>query len=88
MHLLKVSTLESNNDIVTLDYAEVVWLAQTFATRFENVTPFLVSFWQGTMELTPATDTWVDQTRLEAKIINTEGNYAETFNNAVRIWSD
>ena len=35
------------------------------------------------MELTPASDTWVDQTRLEAKIINTEGNYAETFNNAV-----
>ena len=35
------------------------------------------------MELTPATDTWVDQARLEAKIINTEGNYAETFNNAV-----
>ena len=75
--------VRKSNDIVTLDYAEVVWLAQTFATRFENVTPFLVSFWQGTMELTPATDTWVDQARLEAKIINTEGNYAETFNNAV-----
>ena len=71
------------NDVITLDYAEVEWLSQTFATRTENVTPFLVSFWQGTMELTPASDTWVDQTRLEAKIINTEGNYAETFNNAV-----
>ena len=62
---------------------QVVWLAQAFATRFENVAPFLISFWQGTMELTPATDTWVDQSRLEAKIINTEGNYAETFNNMV-----
>ena len=71
------------NDIVTLDYAEVEWLSQTFATRVENVTPFLVSFWQGSMELTPSSDTWVDQSRLEAKIINTEGNYAETFNNAV-----
>ena len=75
--------VRKNDDIVTLDYAEVVWLAQTFATRFENVTPFLISFWQGTMELTPASDTWVDQARLEAKIINTEGNYAETFNNMV-----
>ena len=36
------------------------------------------------MELTPATDTWVDQSRLEAKIINTEGDYSETFNNMVR----
>ena len=75
--------VRKNDDIITLDYAEVVWLAQTFATRFENVTPFLISFWQGTMELTPASDTWVDQARLEAKIINTEGNYAETFNNMV-----
>ena len=33
--------------------------------------------------MTPSSDTWVDQSRLEAKIINTEGNYAETFNNAV-----
>ena len=71
------------NDIVTLDYAEVEWLSQTFATRVENVTPFLVSFWQGSMELTPSSDTWVDQSRLEAKIINTEGNYAETFNASV-----
>ena len=75
--------VRKSNDIVTLDYAEVEWLSQTFATRTENVTPFLVSFWQGSMELTPSSDTWVDQTRLEAKIINTEGNYAETFNNAV-----
>ena len=75
--------VRKSNDIVTLDYAEVEWLSQTFATRTENVTPFLVSFWQGSMELTPSSDTWVDQSRLEAKIINTEGNYAETFNNAV-----
>ena len=75
--------VRKSNDIVTLDYAEVEWLSQTFATRTENVTPFLVSFWQGSMELTPSSDTWVDQSRLEAKIINTEGNYAETFNAAV-----
>jgi hypothetical protein len=71
-------------DILTLDYAEVEWLSQTFATRSESVTPFLISFWQGTLELTPASDTWVDTVRLEAKIINTEGNYAETLANAAR----
>jgi hypothetical protein len=71
-------------DILTLDYAEVEWLSQTFATRSESVTPFLISFWQGTLELTPASDTWVDTVRLEAKIINTEGNYAETLANAAK----
>ena len=36
------------------------------------------------MELTPASDTWVDTARLEAKIIQTEGNYAATMDNLAR----
>lgn len=76
--------IRKTGDILTLDYAEVEWLSQTFATRSESVTPFLISFWQGTLELTPGSDTWVDTVRLEAKIINTEGNYAETLANAAR----
>jgi hypothetical protein len=70
--------VRKSGDIVTLDYAEVEWFKQTFATKSESVTPFLVSFWQGTVELSPSSDTWVDTVRLQAKIINTEGNYAET----------
>ena len=76
--------VRKSKDVVTLDYAEVEWLKQSFATRSESVTPFLISFWQGSLELTPATDTWVDTVRLDAKIIQTEGNYAETLSNAVR----
>jgi hypothetical protein len=76
--------IRKTGDILTLDYAEVEWLSQTFATRSESVTPFLISFWQGTLELTPASDTWVDTVRLEAKIILTEGNYAETLANAAK----
>jgi hypothetical protein len=76
--------VRKSKDIVTLDYAEVEWFKQTFATRSESVTPFLISFWQGSVELTPSSDTWVDTTRLDAKIINTEGNYAETLANAVK----
>ena len=82
---LSFSTIEGNNvrksnDVVTLDYAEVEWLKQTFATRTESVTPFMISFWQGTLELTPSSDTWVDTARLNAKVIDVEGNYAETVN--------
>ena len=72
-----------SNDIIVLDYAEEEYLSQTFATRTESVTPFLISFWNGNIELTPASDNWVDQQRLEAKIIETEGDYAETFNKLV-----
>ena len=67
-----------NGDVITLDYSEVEYIKQTFATRTENVTPFVISFWQGTVELTPASDTWIDTVRLDAKVINTEGNYAQT----------
>ena len=74
--------VRKTGDIITLDYTEVEWLSQVFATRTESVTPFLVSFWQGTLEITPASDTWVDTVRIEAKIINTEGDYAQTLANA------
>ena len=81
------SILENNvtrqNDTLTLAYTSEEWLKQNFATRSESVTPFLISFWQGTLELTPASDTWVDTVRLEAKIIKTEGNYDRVLNAAV-----
>ena len=70
--------ISRSNDIVTLDYSEVNWLQQTFATRTETITPFTVSFWQGTIELTPSSDTWVDTVRVQTRIIETEGNYAAT----------
>ena len=77
------NNVRKQNDVLTLDYAEVEYIKQSFATRTESVTPFLISFWNGTLELTPASDNWVDTARLEAKIIEAEGNYVETFNDAV-----
>ena len=76
--------IRKSNDIITLDYADVEWLAQPYGTRTESVTPFLLNFWEGTVELTPATDVWVDTARLEARIIETEGNYAQTVNDLAR----
>jgi len=85
---LNFSTIEGinvrkKNDVITLDYSEVEWLKQSFATRSESVTPFLISFWQGTMEITPSSDTWVDTARLQPKIINVEGDYQSVYNRMV-----
>ena len=79
---LQFSQIEGINvrktgDIITLDYAEVEWLKQIFATRSESVTPFLISFWRGNLELIPSSDTWMDTSRIEARIIDVEGNYTE-----------
>jgi len=75
--------IKKTGDIITLNYTEVEWLKQTFATRTESITPYIISFWQATLELTPPSDTWVDTVLLQPKIINQEGNYAETVATAV-----
>ena len=73
--------IRRQNDIITLDYAEVEWFVQQFGTRWEAVTPFIVAYWNGTLELTPASDTWVDSVLLEPRIINREGNFNATVAN-------
>ena len=76
--LIEGINVKRTGDIVSLDYAEVEYIKQSFGTRSESVTPFMISFWQGTVELNPATDNWVDTVRLEARVINQEGNFAAT----------
>jgi hypothetical protein len=76
--LIEGINVRKTGDIVTLDYVELEWLKQSFATRTESVTPFLINFWKGTLEIIPASDTWVDTVRLEPKVITQEGNYAQT----------
>jgi hypothetical protein len=53
--------------VLTLDYVEDIHIEQLFATRVENVTPYLVSYYGGTIDLLPDSDIWVDQVTLEAK---------------------
>ena len=51
--------------------------------KSESVTPFILNFWEGTIALTPSSDVWVDQKRIDAKIIEAQGNYNEVLENAV-----
>ena len=78
------TNVRKTNDIITLDYSEVAWLTQAFGTRSESVTPFILNFWTGSLDLTPASDVWVDTTRIEARIIDVEGNFEVEFRDAVR----
>ena len=61
--------------VVTLDYTDENWLEQPFATRVENVTPYLVQFWQGQVQLTPDVDVWIDVTQLEVNDVMMEGSF-------------
>lgn len=66
--------------VITLSYAEVEQISQPYATRVENVTPYLVNYYAGTIELNPSSDLWVDPVRLSPKTTQVEGNYTQTVN--------
>jgi len=53
--------VRKTGDLITLNYDEVLYTEQLSATRSENVTAFLVSYWEGSIELTPSIDTWIDE---------------------------
>jgi len=53
--------VRKTGDLITLDYNEIMYFEQPFATRTESVTPFLVRYWDGSIELNPPFDTWVDE---------------------------
>ena len=61
-------------DIVCLDYKDIIYTENKFATRVENVNPFNTPSWIGTIELNPSTDTWIETRRTE-RTQDVEGNY-------------
>ena len=52
--------------VLTLDYDSVKFIQQSFASRVENVTPYLVNYYSGTIDLLPSSDIWIDQVELTA----------------------
>jgi len=53
------SNVQKTGSIITLKYTEKSWIEQPLATRVENVNPFNMIEFNGTIELTPKTDSWV-----------------------------
>jgi hypothetical protein len=78
--------IKRSGDVISLDYSDVSWLKQPFATRTENVTPFFVKLWEGSIELFPSVDVWIDTNRLEFNNIIMEGSFlgvAEALNSTI-----
>ena len=67
--------IRRNKKIITLDYTEAVFAKNEFATRIENVTPFLVTSYVGTIELNPSSDTWVNTNKIGSNRVTIEGSY-------------
>ncbi len=54
--------------VLSLDYVNVPFVRNPYATRTESVTPFLINYYGGSILLTPSSDVWVDQVVLDAKL--------------------
>ena len=61
-------SVQKTGNMVTLKYDEVKYLEQPLATRVENVNPFHVISFEGGITLTPSTDSWVRNVRLDEKV--------------------
>jgi len=55
--------------VVTLDYESVQLASQLTATRVENLAPYMVTFYTGDISLSPSSDIWVDQVRVQTNTI-------------------
>lgn len=67
-------------DVVCLKYKDKTFVENQFATKTENVNPFNVVNWIGSIELNPASDNWVD-TKVVKKTRDEEGDYNSTVEN-------
>tara|TARA_S200002703_G_C3802402_1_gene248054 strand:+ start:679 stop:4689 length:4011 start_codon:yes stop_codon:yes gene_type:complete len=66
---------QKTGDLITLPYTEEVFVEQPYATRVENVQPFMTSNWVGKIEFKPSSDTWFETKRGPQIIVNNEGNF-------------
>jgi len=72
--------IKKTGDVITLNYEEVEWITQPYATRTDgvndtmNVNPYEIPVFSGTIELDPRSDVWTRTRQIEpTQIIRQEG---------------
>jgi hypothetical protein len=65
------SNVQKKDDAVLLKYDSVEWIKQTFATKVENVNPFNIISYVGSITLHPQVDNWVRTIRLQDILVTT-----------------
>ena len=70
------NVIKTGGNMVMLPYVDVPIVTQPYASRVENVNPFNVFTFIGRIDLTPASDDWIDIERLPARVENVEGDFS------------
>lgn len=66
--------VKKTGDLITLNYDEVLYFEQPYATKTESVTPFLVRYWTGSIELNPPLDSWISESTVTTTSFNQTQN--------------
>ena len=69
------TNIKRTGDVISLDYEDELWLDQPFGTRVENVVPYLVQNYPGSIQLSPSADVWIDVNRVEVRDVQMEGSF-------------
>jgi hypothetical protein len=79
-------TVEQHGDLLTLPYTDQLAISQPFATRTENVNPYAVFTWAGSVNLSPSSDFWTD-VRYREPVVVFRGNPGATPQNTWLSWA-
>jgi len=74
------SNYQKTGALITLPYAEVASIEQSYASHYENVNPFSVFTWAGSVTLDPPSDEWKETNRVPDLIVNQQGSYDTLLN--------
>ncbi len=66
---------QKTGDLIILPYTHTTLADQPYATRIENVQPYITAQWVGQIVLSPASDNWFETEFAPDLIINVEGNF-------------
>ena len=70
--------IKKTGRLLTLDYTETEMLRQIYASRVENVNPFLIVYYQGDMTISPDSDIWMDTKRVDASVTEDTSQFDNT----------
>jgi hypothetical protein len=65
----------TTGDLISLPYTETSVIQNPYATKTENLNPFMVFDWIGTIELNPAVDEWRETERVPEVTVDLAGSF-------------
>jgi hypothetical protein len=65
------ANVKKTGDLVTLNYTETSYIDQPNATKAESIFPFTSNYWNGTVDLYPSSDNWIDENAKSSTTFNT-----------------